>query len=187
MGTESVESQHFQRHWGNIAFDLGLDTNDAHDVWRRLADTPTFSRKGALPKLGRWFSWNGVAEEQLQELSVLRMRLDWSSGSEADEEAGEPQTLAAAGEHNDPRAELRALQSAAGGFKLAHLLLTDELRLNARALFAATQVLWTWYATGSYPHLTPPTIFRLHVLELSVIQSKTNQFIKQSKRSARAN
>ena len=155
LGTESVESQHFQRHWENIAFDLGLDTNDAHDVWRRLADTPTFSRKGALPKLGRWFSWNGVAEEQLQELSVLRMLLDWSSGSEADEEAGEPQTLAAAGEHNDPRAELRALQSAAGGFKLAHLLLTDELRLNARVLFAATQGLWTWYANQVQTIQTP--------------------------------
>jgi hypothetical protein len=156
MASEDKESAIFHKYWERIAQDLGLacvTEGDKEQVWERLATLPTFVNKGALPKLGRWFSWNSVAHEQLQELSALRMLLEHhlEIGEEEEEDMG----FVAPAAHDDPRAELQALKATAGGFKLAYKLMSDDLCHNARVLYAVTNGLWDWYTEQVQQVKTP--------------------------------
>ena len=44
-----------------IARDFGMPYETYEDkdkVWRKLAELPSFTQAGGLPKMSRWFSWN---------------------------------------------------------------------------------------------------------------------------------
>ena len=69
----------FLKYAPRIAKDLGLkcDTEeDRQHVWARAFDSSSFHRQGTYPKMGRWFSWNQVASEQIHEFWVLCMVLE---------------------------------------------------------------------------------------------------------------
>lgn len=68
--------QLFHEMWEDIRTDLGMDPlSSMETVWNQLAECRTFHVKGTCPKLGRWFSWQNAAEEQLPEFHVLKLVL----------------------------------------------------------------------------------------------------------------
>lgn len=150
VSCKDMDAPIFEKYWHRIASDFGLPHNtlaDKEATWSQLLCLPTFEKKASLPKLGRWFSWNCVAHEQLPEYSALQMLLEHHFGTEptdsADEEGGE--SIAAAA-HDDPRQELATLRASAGGLKLAASLMSDAALLqNAKILFTVTRPLWGWY------------------------------------------
>lgn len=146
----------FEKYWRRIAADFGLPCNtsaDKEQTWAQLSCLPTFVKKASLPKLGRWFSWNSVAHEQLPEYSALQMLLEYHFGFDfesagADDEEGRGENIAAVSA-DDPRQELAALKSVVGGLKLAATLMMsdDALLQNAKILFTVTNGLWNWYVS----------------------------------------
>ena len=53
-----------------IEEDMGLRAETFEDkatIWDAVQELPSFCAKGSLPTLGRWFSWNQVAHEQMPE------------------------------------------------------------------------------------------------------------------------
>ena len=69
----------FLKYAARIAKDLGLrcDTDqEKHHVYTAALEADSFHKQGTYPKMGRWFSWNQVAHEQLTEFWTLRMLLE---------------------------------------------------------------------------------------------------------------
>ena len=83
--TEHDGAPNCLKYWERIAGDLGLRaevTADKSAVWDAVAELPTFCAKGSLPKMGRWFSWNQVAHEQMPEFWATKMLLEHHLPSE---------------------------------------------------------------------------------------------------------
>ena len=81
--TGSPDGPLFTRRWEQIAWEQQLPADKA-EAWRSLCQLPSFSRKDNFVKLGRWFSWNEIAAEQLQEFTALKMTLSFH-GKEAED------------------------------------------------------------------------------------------------------
>ena len=119
-----------------------------------------------LAKMGRWFSWNHCASEQLGEFWIQRMILEdhLEVGSSPCSSAGQQDRpcssaglvdpdetgvafddLQAAAAAKTPQAQLAQLKAANGGLKLAYRLMTTQLYDHCKMLFTITKPLWNWY------------------------------------------
>ena len=100
-----------------------------------------------ISKLGRWFSWNACADEQLGEFWVSKMLLEHYLGdsSDPDESPVAFDDLLGASKAKTPQAELARLKAANGGLRLAYRLMSSALWLYAKMLFVVTRACWTWY------------------------------------------
>ena len=105
-----------------------------------------------LSKLGRWFSWNGCAKQQLNEYWACKMLLEnhmqgrRDPMQDPDEEPVGFDDLQAAARAKTPAAELAKLKAANGGLRLAYKLMTEKLLHIAKVLYITTRSYWTWYA-----------------------------------------
>ena len=99
----------------------------------------------ALSKLGRWFSWNGCAKEQLGEYWISKMLLEFHQEGmqDPDEHPVAFDDLLGASRAKTPQAELAALKAANGGLRLAYRLMRVRRPKDNLALtLAATQGAW---------------------------------------------
>ena len=90
MATESSDSTIFMKYCERIALDLSLpcQTQDERQhVFEACLDLPSLRQKGGLPKLGRWFSWNSVADDQMVEFNTLKMLFEHNLQAETDPDA----------------------------------------------------------------------------------------------------
>ena len=63
--------------WECIRDDLKTRPDSSmQEVVDRLSELETFTKKGTLPKMPRWFSWNQSAEENLKEFRAARVVLE---------------------------------------------------------------------------------------------------------------
>lgn len=79
IATTDHHSPIFLKYADRIARDLGLrcDTDaEREHVYLSCLHAPSLHRQGTYPKMGRWFSWNQVACEQIDEFWILRMLLE---------------------------------------------------------------------------------------------------------------
>ena len=157
LATEDAGSPIFQMYWERIGRGLRIPDATETSAFEQLSSgLPTVVRKGSLPRCGRWFSWNATAHEQLLEFNILMMLLEHHFATSEDDledtNAAPGDVVAVACE--DPWAELRALKTATGGFRLAYKLMSDgELPHNAEIMFVVTNGLWDWYSdqVGNWP------------------------------------
>ena len=106
--------------------------------------------------MGRWFSWNNCAKEQLGEFWVQKMILEDhldtgpcpSAGRrliDPDEAGIAFDDLEAAARAKTPQAQLAKLKAANGGLKLAYQLMTTQLYDHCKILYTVTKPMWNWY------------------------------------------
>ena len=101
-----------------------------------------------ISKLGRWFSWNGCAEEQLGEYWISKMLLEFHQEGmrDPDEHPVAFDDLLGAARAKTPQAELAALKAANGGLRLAYRLMTTKLWQHAKILHIVSRACWSWYS-----------------------------------------
>ena len=90
MATETMESDIFRKYCDRIASDLGMPCqtpDERENVFEACLDLPSLRQKGSLPKLGRWFSWNGVASEQMVEYNTIKMLFEHHLQANTDPDA----------------------------------------------------------------------------------------------------
>jgi hypothetical protein len=94
LQTHDYQSALFQKYAERIARDLGMECgteSSDFQLYETALEADSLHKKGSYPKLGRWFSWNGVVQEQLQEFFTVRMlleaNLDAECGPEDDADA----------------------------------------------------------------------------------------------------
>jgi len=151
--TTHEDSPVFLKYGPLIAKDHGLRFDTAEDRERLHNALPdlavSFVGSQEMCKLGRWFSWNQCAEQQLQEFWVAKMIyehfLDGAKDDDAAADAAFNNVLR--DKHKTPQAELRALKSLSGGLGLAYKLMSAQCRQHARILQTVTRACWTWYAS----------------------------------------
>ena len=100
-----------------------------------------------ISKLGRWFSWNGCAKEQLGEYWISKMLLEFHQEGmqDPDEHQFAFADLLGASRAKTPQAELAALKAANGGLRLAYRLMATKLWQHTKILCTVTRACWSWY------------------------------------------
>ena len=162
MSRETWSScQLFHSMWEDIRTDLGMDPSSSMEsVWRQICECRTWNVKGTCPKLGRWFSWQDAAEEQLPEYHVLKLVLAYHHRNDKtvldpDLQAERQSVMAAArlasrgdGSKVDMRKEFSALKEAlGGGTRLAYFCMSEKLWSLCLILQVCSRPCWTWYSS----------------------------------------
>ena len=87
----------------------------------------------SFPKLGRWFSWNDCAAEQICEFWVRKMILEatFNEVQDPDIDATSFDDINSVGRAKSAAAELATMIKLGGGLKLAYKLMTTDLLEHA--------------------------------------------------------
>ena len=151
VATETADSAIFRKYVDRMARDVGMPCGtpeEREQVFQQLGHiVGSFVRSQEMSKLGRWFSWNGCAHEQLPEYWACKMLYEHHLGAEQDPD-DDPvafDDLEAAAHAKTPFAELMQLKAANGGLRLAYKLMTHQLWQHAKLLCAVTRPCWSWY------------------------------------------
>ena len=159
MATQGPSSPIFRKYAPRIAETLDRQLETEEDYTALFDDLPFLARSFTaamdVAKMGRWFSWNSCARDQLGEFWVQKMILEdhlgvgspcASAGQRDPDETENPfDDLLAAAKAKTPQAELAQLKAANGGFTLAYKLMTSQLYDHAKVLYTVTKPLWNWY------------------------------------------
>lgn len=127
------DSQLFITFADVIALDHNVRLQDRHDLrelFESLCELGSFNRKLSPVKSGRWFSWNGAAEQQMTEFWSTRMLLQYKF----------PDT-----NPEDVKKSFNQLRSDAGGLKLGLSCCSWSTWFGAQVLQIAGKPLWTDY------------------------------------------
>lgn len=159
----SLDSLSFEKYGARIASDLGLPFEtplQKEDVLKQVALTKSFRQQLDTPKMGRWFSWNACAEQQVKEYHIAKMVYEHHlslRGHVSDPDVDGPgyKTLLAASKAKTARAELELLRKTCGGFRLAYTLMSSDLLMMAKVLQTVTRPCWSWYASQVRSVQTP--------------------------------
>ncbi len=152
LATCSIDSPVWRKYVSRIALSVGIVVStqeDEQSLFERLPDLARSWRSSLdISKLGRWFSWNGCAEEQLGEYWISKMLLEFHQEDipDPDEHPVAFDDLLGAARAKTPQAELAALKAANGGLRLAYRLMTTKLWQHAKILYIVTRVCWSWYS-----------------------------------------
>lgn len=152
----------FRDVWETIRDDLKMPaTSTPADVWDQLGSIKSFTRKGTLPKLSRWFSWNEAADEQAPSFNVLKLilRYHFGDGTEIDpdlcQQKKELDQLAhlKSGEEEDDKNTMRKQfnilrEKVGGGLKLAFHIMSNRLLQRIHVIRASCRPVWTWYSSS---------------------------------------
>ena len=120
-------------------------SEDREDVFNAIPDlASSFVKQLSFPKLGRWFSWNDCAEEQIREFWVDKMILEatFDDIQDPDDDATSFHDVNQVGRAKSPAAELAAMRKLGGGIKLAYKLMTTRLLEHAKILQVVTRPCW---------------------------------------------
>jgi len=151
LATCSIDTPVFRKYMPRIAACAGIPVHtrdEQQTLFNRLPDLArSWCQTLDISKLGRWFSWNGCADEQLGEFWVSKMLLEHylEDMSDPDENPVAFDDLLGASRAKTPQAELARLKAANGGLRLAYRLMSTSLWQYAKILFVATRGCWTWY------------------------------------------
>ena len=162
FATESIDYPSFQQQWRLFRSDLGLpDTESPLQVWQAIANLDGVTRKGTLPKLGRWFSWNAAYTERAPEFRILRMLLQHHLGTDAAKldpneavaqrelEAQARASQAGNVSRESVRKEFSKMkESLGGGVRLAYHMMSDRMLQMVHLIGVATEPCWTWYSSS---------------------------------------
>ena len=135
-----------------IALSVGLVVSTQSEEQALFDRLPELARSWCvsldISKLGRWFSWNGCAEEQLGEYWISKMLLEFHQEGmrDPDEHPIAFDDLLGAARAKTPQAELAALKAVNGGLRLAYRLMTTKLWQHAKILYVVARVCWSWYS-----------------------------------------
>ena len=149
----------FHDYFETIKRDLKMPPwSTPSEIWSCLADAPAFAKKGTLPKLSRWFSWNQSYEEQVSSWNVLKLALAYHFSSSPDidpDTAAQKRELDAlarlACNANDEekvsiKKEFSQLkEKLGGGLKLAFHLMSNRLLQLVHIIAMVTRPCWSWY------------------------------------------
>ena len=107
----------------------------------------SFVKALTMCKLGRWFSWNDCAHEQLQEYWVAKMLYEsaFEDAPDPDADAVSFDEIQKVGKTKSAAAELAAMRKLGGGLRLAYRLMTSSLFQHATILYVVTNACWDWY------------------------------------------
>jgi len=152
LATEYVHSDVWLKYYRRIAeyMQMPCDTAEDHEaLWDAVAGLESFHNKLSMPKLGRWFAWNGCAHMQMKEFHATKMLFEHHLEDSADSdevETFDTESFEAAAKAETPQGELAALKASSGGLRLAYKLMSSSLQRHIKILYVATQQCWTWYA-----------------------------------------
>ena len=156
LATETVDSfPPFVESWELIRDDLKMRPDSSmREVFDKLCDLETFRKKGTLPKMSRWFSWNQSAEENLGEFRAARVILKHAFREDGrldpdDCDAQRQLSKAATGGSSKEslRKEFSTLkEQLGGGLKLAYHAMSLRLFQLCHVICICTRPIWTWYA-----------------------------------------
>ena len=155
MGCQGPDAHVFRKYAPRIAEAVGRSLECDEDYVALFDDVPflarSFTRAMDTAKMGRWFSWNNCAKEQLGEFWVQKMILEDhlevlapaqgngpcpSAGQQLfdpDETGIAFDDLEAAARAKTPQAQLAQLKAANGGLKHAYKL------MNCKILYTITK------------------------------------------------
>ena len=150
----------FQDVWETIRDDLQMPPASTYrDVWQMIPTLPLYNRKGTLPKLSRWFSWNQSYEEQISSWNVLKLALGYHfqdsivDDPDVAQQKRDLDELARLQESPDERVNMRQQfsklkESLGGGLKLAYHLMSNKLLQMTHIIAMCTRPCWTWYSAS---------------------------------------
>ncbi len=152
LATQDIHGELFGRYGWKIAQDMQMpydSESDKQAVFDNLCHVAgSFTKQLEICKLGRWFSWNQCARQQMPEYHTMKMLLEHhlADQQDPDNDATAFDDLLAATRAKTPAAELAKLKSATGGLGLCHKLMTMQLLQHVRILYVVTHGCWSWYA-----------------------------------------
>ena len=161
LAVNGIDSPVFCKYLHRIAHDLGLPCEtqaEKQAVFDAvLPNAKSFQQACDLPKMGRWFSWNACAYQQLREYWIMKAVLEdqYDDLMDPDEQVVSFSDVLGAARARTPQAELAQLKATGGGLKLALRLMTTELWVHAKILYIVTRACWTWYVTQVKTITTP--------------------------------
>jgi len=142
--TCSSTSAIFMKYAPLYALSLGVPLNSDADyeaLFLTIPDLPSFTSKGPIVKLMRWFAWYARFAWQESPDSLTNPRAEFWGAKivyehylSADGAAVDHVDLSAVlrDVNMSPQEQLRQLKAASGGFKLAHKVMTEELYVNSK-------------------------------------------------------
>ena len=109
-----------------------------------------------MSKLGRWFSWNGSAEHNLECFSAFKMILEDHLDGCSGPKVGDPDLSAIAFDDlrgiaaaKTPYAQVQKLKEEGGGLRFLYKLCTNSLRLLCIIIAEVTRPCWNWYTQNT--------------------------------------
>ncbi len=160
----TVDSPRFQKYLPRMSKELNMPCRTREEqeaIFGVVSELPTIRRRGELSKLGRWFSWNGAAEENLQYFSAFKMILeDFLDGPgkaimDPDKAAVAFDDLSAAANAKTPYAAIQKLREEGGGMKFAYNLSATSLYNLCTIAAEGTRPCWDWYTENTKACKTP--------------------------------
>ena len=157
-----------------------LDTEDDYKaLFDTLAELPSFTSKGPVVKLMRWYAWwtsfdwldTPHGEKRQAEYYATKMIYEHHLQSTSGEVIHTDMAALLSDQTLSPQDQLRRLKQATGGFKLAHKIMTDDLYSNARVLYSIGQATWSEHVFNVEKVKTPQDGLR-HDIELALGQWK---------------
>jgi hypothetical protein len=152
LATCSIDTPVWRKYLARIARAVGTVVTTREDEQALFDRLPVLARSWCLSleisKLGRWFSWNSCAQEQLDEFWIGKMLLEFhlEGVRDPDEHPVAFDDLLGAARAKTPQAELAKLKAANGGLRLAYRLMTTKLWQYAKILYVVTRPCWSWYS-----------------------------------------
>ena len=160
LASEDHNGRIFRKYAPQYAASLGDTTLETEADYKALFDTltelPSFTNKGPVVKLMRWYAWwssfdwlekphgDGRRAEFYATKMIYEHHLQNTSGDVIHTDM--------AALLNDtslsPQEQLRKLKQANGGFRLAHKVMTDELYSNSKVLYSIGQATWTEHVSN---------------------------------------
>ena len=151
LATCSIDTPVWRKYVARIAHSVGTVVATREDEQALFDRLPVLARSWCLSldisKLGRWFSWNSCAHEQLDEFWISKMLLEFhlEGMRDPDEHPVAFDDLLGAARAKTPQAELAKLKAANGGLRLAYRLMSTKLWQYAKILYVVTRACWSWY------------------------------------------
>eukprot|EP00438_Fugacium_kawagutii_P003708 Skav208248 [mRNA] locus=scaffold7893:752:5170:+ [translate_table: standard] len=172
LAQESASSHVFQDHLHLICREMGVPEPqtlaEQQDFFNQLANLRSFSEKGPLVKLMRWFSYFDSALFYSGELFATRMVLLTTGANydeDADEDLGPPldPEATAAKDAKDPRAALAELKKKKGTWKLAPQLITNTNVDNQQMMLIVCRATWKHHASRARTLKSPKQVLAYNV------------------------
>ena len=135
---------------------------ETQELFDELATMDSFTTKGPLIKLMRWFSWFESMAFCHGELIATKMILEHSS-QVGGEKSGEEVDEAPKGNIKDDAEQLRELKKRKGSWKLAPQLITNKNLANKDIIMAVGKASWSLFASRAKEIVSP-----VHVLEFNI-------------------
>jgi hypothetical protein len=153
LACESQDGPYFQKYGPKIAEDFGRPFNTDDEklvVWKEVEELGSCNQSGDTAKLSRWFSWNSIAHVRMKEFHCEKMLLEHHLDSAIADPDDNPikftEIERLAVKSSSIVGQLNAIKRAAGGLKLAYMLMSSWLLDVCKIMYIVLLASWTWYS-----------------------------------------